>query len=94
METQESETTEGKPEEKPEEIDKKALLPSEVQEKIDSFTNDAPSSLQKTGSMELAMGDQVITSPEGFQEMLEVPQMFERYGTYIADIQINDIYTE
>lgn len=87
-------TEEQQEEEKDKDKDKKELLPSEVQEKIDSFVDKEKFEAQKRGTSELEMGDQVITSPEGLQEMLETPQMFERYDADITDVQINENYAE
>lgn len=91
---QTNENTAGNNEETKEEKDKKELLPSEVQEKIDSFVDEENFVSQKRGTSELEKGDQVITSPEGLQEMLETPQMFERYDADITDVQINENYAE
>lgn len=71
-----------------EETDKKEQLPSEVQERIDSFCDDAPSAEQTaTGSEELAKGDVKITMPGTVQQ---TPELFEKYKEAdITDIQIN-----
>lgn len=90
----EQQTNENEDEQQKEEKDKKELLPSEVQEKIDSFVDEENFVSQKRGTSELEKGDQVITSPEGLQEMLETPQMFERYDADITDVQINENYAE
>ncbi len=72
-----------------EETDKKEQLPSEVQEMIDSFTDDAPTNPQARGTEELEMGDVVITAPGAAQE---TPEMFQRYNEDMSDIQINENY--
>lgn len=90
-------TDETQEEQVEEETDKIELLPSEVQEKIDSFTDDAPSNPQKTGTEEMIRGEHELMSAEMFQELLEGPHMVERYNLSeeeIKDIQINENYTE
>ncbi len=74
-----------------EETDKKDQLPSEVQEKIDSFTDDAQSNPQARGSAELAMGDLAFTTPEA---AMQTPEMFQRYNADVTDIQINENFQE
>lgn len=82
------ESSEKTTDDKQDKEDKKQQLPSEVQEKIDSFCDDSPSSDQPPrGSLELAKGEATITAPGSTNN--ETPEMFKRYNEDIIDIQIH-----
>lgn len=92
LEAQEQQTEEATEEIPQEEQDKKAQLPSEVQEKIDSFTGDTErGDLSARGTEELLKGDETLVSPEN---ITTTPEMFERYNVDVTDIQINGNYIE
>ena len=90
----EQQTNENEDEQQKEEKDKKELLPSEVQEKIDSFVDEENFTGQKKGTTELELSNQGTTSSEDLKETSETPKMFERYDADITEVQKNENYAE